>query len=87
MEWEAANNAFHDALISRCDTPLLMKMYRSQVTLNDRYRLIYLQATPIQREVIDEHTAIANAAIERRADEAVAGAGIVVCGSDWARNL
>ena len=69
-EWEAANNAFHLALIERCDMPLLLKMYRSLVALNDRYRHIYLQAVGIQREVIDEHTAIANAAVERRADDA-----------------
>ncbi|MGR3366466.1 MAG: GntR family transcriptional regulator [Sagittula sp.] len=70
--WEAANNAFHEALIARCDMPLLMKMYHQLVALNDRYRLIYLKATAIQREVIDEHTAIAQAAVERRADEACA---------------
>ena len=69
-EWEAANNAFHFALIERCDMPLLLKMYRSLVSLNDRYRHIYLQAVGIQREVIDEHTAIAQAAVERRADDA-----------------
>jgi DNA-binding GntR family transcriptional regulator len=71
-EWEAANNAFHLALIERCDMPLLLKMYRSLVSLNDRYRHIYLQAVGIQREVIDEHTAIAQAAVERRADDAAA---------------
>lgn len=71
-QWEAANNAFHETLIGRCDMPLLMKMYHQLVALNDRYRHIYLKATPIQREVIDEHTAIAYAAIERRADEAAA---------------
>lgn len=69
-EWEAANNAFHLALIERCDMPLLLKMYKSLVSLNDRYRHIYLQAVGIQREVIDEHTAIAEAAVERRADDA-----------------
>ncbi|WP_181389510.1 GntR family transcriptional regulator [Pseudoprimorskyibacter insulae] len=71
-DWEAANNAFHEALIARCDMPLLIKMYHQLVALNDRYRLIYLKATPIQRDVIDEHTAIANAAVDRRADEAAA---------------
>lgn len=68
--WEAANNAFHLALVERCDMPLLMKMYHSLVSLNDRYRHIYLKATGIQRDVIDEHTAIAEAAVDRRSDEA-----------------
>ncbi|WP_417208475.1 GntR family transcriptional regulator [Antarctobacter sp.] len=71
-QWEAANNTFHETLISRCDMPLLMKMHHQLVALNDRYRHIYLKATAIQRDVIDEHTAIANAAIDRRSDEAAA---------------
>lgn len=70
--WEAANNAFHLALVERCDMPLLIKIYKSLVSMNDRYRHIYLKAVSIQRDVIDEHTAIALAAVERRADEASA---------------
>lgn len=71
-EWEAANNAFHRALIERCDMPLLLKIHHSLVSMNDRYRHIYLKAVAVQRDVIDEHTAIAQAAVERRADEATA---------------
>jgi len=70
--WEAANNAFHLALVERCDMPLLMKMYKSLVSMNDRYRHIYLKAAVVQRDVIDEHSAIAQAAVERRADDAAA---------------
>lgn len=70
--WEAANNAFHLTLIERCDMPLLIKMYKSLVSMNDRYRHIYLKAVAVQRDVIDEHTAIALAAVERRADDAAA---------------
>lgn len=70
--WEAANNAFHLTLIGRCDMPLLIKMYKSLVSMNDRYRHIYLKAVAVQRDVIEEHTAIAEAAVERRADDAAA---------------
>ncbi|MFD1797876.1 GntR family transcriptional regulator [Paracoccus aurantiacus] len=70
--WELANNAFHMTLIERCNMPLLMKMHHTLVSMNDRYRHIYLKAVPIQRDVIDEHAAIANAAVERRADDAAA---------------
>lgn len=69
-EWESANNAFHLALIQRCDMPLLLKIYHSLVSMNGRYRHIYLKAVAIQRDVIDEHTAIAEAAVERKADQA-----------------
>lgn len=71
-EWEAANNAFHLTLIQRCDMPLLLKMHHSLVRMNDRYRHIYLKAVPVQRDVTQEHVAIANAAVERRADDAAA---------------
>jgi DNA-binding GntR family transcriptional regulator len=40
--------------------------------MNDRYRHIYLKAVAVQRDVIDEHTAIAQAAVERRSDDATA---------------
>ncbi|MGO4854780.1 GntR family transcriptional regulator [Phaeovulum sp. W22_SRMD_FR3] len=70
--WEAANNAFHLTLVARCDMPLLLKMYKSLVSMNDRYRHLYLQAVAAQRDVIAEHTAIAQAAVERRAEDAAA---------------
>lgn len=70
--WEAANNAFHFTLIERCGMPLLIKMYKSLVSMNDRYRHIYLKAVAVQRDVINEHTAIAHAAVERRPDDAAA---------------
>lgn len=70
--WEAANNAFHLTLVERCGMPLLIKMYKSLVSMNDRYRHIYLKAVAAQRDVIDEHTAIAHAAVERRPDDAAA---------------
>ncbi len=68
--WEAANNAFHFTLIERCDMPLLLKIHGSLVSMNDRYRNIYSKAVTVQRDVVEEHTAIAAAAVERRADEA-----------------
>lgn len=71
-EWEAANNAFHRLLIQRCDMPLLLNIHHALVSMNDRYRHIYLKAAGIQREVIDEHTAIAEAAVARQADRAAA---------------
>lgn len=69
-EWEAANNAFHLALIARCDMPLLLRTHAMLVAFNDRYRNIYSEAVTVQRDVVEEHTAIAQAAVARRADEA-----------------
>lgn len=38
--------------------------------MNDRYRHIYLKTVSIQRDVLEEHATIAEAAVERRADDA-----------------
>ena len=71
VAWEDANNAFHAALISRCGMPLLLRIHGGLTAMNDRYRLIYLKAAGVQREVIEEHIAIAGAALNRQSDEAV----------------
>lgn len=68
--WETANNAFHFALIERCDMPLLIKMHASLVSMNNRYRNIYLSGHKMQRDVIDEHTRIANLAVDRKVEAA-----------------
>ncbi|MBI1172868.1 FCD domain-containing protein [bacterium] len=68
--WEAANNAFHHTLISACEMPLLLKIHGALVTMNDRYRNLYSDAVTVQRDVVEEHTALATAAVERRADAA-----------------
>jgi DNA-binding GntR family transcriptional regulator len=68
--WEAANNAFHFALIEGCDMPLLLRIHGSLISMNDRYRNLYHKAVTVQRDVVEEHTAIAEAAVQRRADEA-----------------
>lgn len=70
--WEAENNAFHLVLISRCGMPLLLRILRGLIAMNDRYRLIFLKAAGRQRDVAAEHAAIARAAIDRRPDEAAA---------------
>ncbi len=69
-DWEAANNHFHFTLIERCDMPLLVKIYNSLSSLNDRYRNIYLKSAGVQRDVVDEHTAIADAAVNRDTERA-----------------
>jgi DNA-binding GntR family transcriptional regulator len=70
--WELAHNAFHLALIDRCDMPLLMRFHRVLMNMNDRYRRIFLSAGGSQRDVAAEHAAIAEATIRRDVDRAAA---------------
>lgn len=70
--WEAAHRGFHLALIERCDMPLMLRFARVLYDLNDRYRRIVIGTWPNARNVTDEHTAIAEAAVARRGDEAAA---------------
>ena len=68
--WEAAHAGFHLQLIRGCGMPLLLHFCTVLHNLNDRYRRIFLTSNPGDRSVRDEHQAIADAAVGRRADEA-----------------
>ena len=68
--WEAAHRAFHLTLIAGCGMPILLGFCSMLLNLNDRYRRIFLTSNPGDRSVRDEHQAIADAAVGRRADEA-----------------
>ncbi len=70
--WETAHNAFHHSLVARCDMPLLMRFRRVLMVMNERYRRIFLAAGSEQRDLAAEHTAIAEAAVRRKADTAAA---------------
>jgi DNA-binding GntR family transcriptional regulator len=70
--WETAHNAFHRALIDRCDMPLLMRFHGMLMNMNDRYRRIFAITGQAQRNVAEEHTGIAEAATTRDADRAAA---------------
>ena len=72
IAWETAHNAFHDALIDRCDMPVLRKFHRVLLNMNHRYRHIFQRLQAEQRDLAAEHTAIAEAATQRREDDAVA---------------
>ena len=68
--WEIAHNAFHDALIARCDMPVLSTFYRTLMNMNDRYRRLFSRIHAEQRDLAQEHTAIAQAAVARDEDKA-----------------
>lgn len=68
--WESAHNAYHRALLSACDMPLLLRFIRQLHGMNDRYRRILMRNYASQRDLAEEHSAIAETAVARKAGAA-----------------
>jgi DNA-binding GntR family transcriptional regulator len=71
-EWENKHRAFHNALISASNSPLLLNFSQTLVDMNHRYRRIYNLKNPPNRDVAQEHRALAEAALARDADKGCA---------------
>lgn len=67
-QWEAAHSDFHLTLIAGCGMPQLLSFCRVLHNLNDRYRRIFLQTRPGDRNVGAEHSEIAEGAVARDVD-------------------
>jgi DNA-binding GntR family transcriptional regulator len=63
--WETMHRAFHLTLISACGKPLLLGFCSKMLNLNDRYRRTFLKRTSGDRNVMMEHSEIAQAAVAR----------------------
>ncbi len=61
---EIARRAFHAELIAACRMPLLRQFCATLHDQSDRYRRIFLKTHAPDRNVADEHAAIADAVIE-----------------------
>ncbi|HEX4928628.1 MAG TPA: FCD domain-containing protein [Burkholderiales bacterium] len=71
-DWERAHRVFHQSLLSACRMPLLLNFCATLHDLSDRYRRLFLEDNPIDRDVGQEHREISAATLERRADAACA---------------
>jgi DNA-binding GntR family transcriptional regulator len=69
-DWEKAHRTFHQNLLAACRMPLLINFCATLHDLSDRYRRLFLEDHPIDRDVAQEHREIADATLERRADAA-----------------
>jgi GntR family transcriptional regulator, carbon starvation induced regulator len=69
-EWEAAHRDVHQRLLSACRMPLLLQFCATLHDLSDRYRRLFLEDRPIDRNVAKEHSDIVAATLERRAEDA-----------------
>lgn len=70
--WETAHRDLHQKLLSACQMPLLLQFCATLHDLSDRYRRLFLEDHPIDRDVSHEHDNIVDATLERREDEACA---------------
>lgn len=70
QEWERWHRTFHDALISACQSPILLQFCAQLHDLNDRYRRLFLSANKLDRDVAGEHRALVQATLARDAVKA-----------------
>lgn len=66
--WETAHREFHLTLLSGCGMPVLMRFCATLLNQHDRYRRTFLRRTSGDRNVMLEHSEIAQAAVARDSD-------------------
>jgi GntR family transcriptional regulator, carbon starvation induced regulator len=72
LRWEAAHKRFHLALLSACESPLLLSQCEKLYELNLRYRSLAKQkASHARRDVASEHAEIVRLTLRREAEDAV----------------
>jgi DNA-binding GntR family transcriptional regulator len=66
-----AHTAFHRAVVGACTSPWLLRIRDQLFAQHERYRWMSGPLASVKRDLEAEHSGIAKAAIDRRADEAV----------------
>jgi DNA-binding GntR family transcriptional regulator len=70
-EWENAHELFHQALISSCNSPTLLRLCTSLRDQTARYRFLSMHyKESSQRDVPDEHRQLMDAALAKDIDKA-----------------
>lgn len=73
IKWERAHDEFHRQLLSACQSPCLLKLADDLRDQTTRYRHVSVSSSmTTRRDVTGEHDAIAQAAVSRKSDLAVA---------------
>lgn len=70
--WEHEHGLFHEALLSACDSPLLLRFHRQLFEQSERYRRLATAYGQPTRDVEGEHQALAKAALARDVERACA---------------
>jgi DNA-binding GntR family transcriptional regulator len=68
--YEDLNHQFHLALLSGCNSPILLRFAEILAGMADRYRRIFLKTYPPDRDAPAEHNAIYEATLDHDADTA-----------------
>ncbi len=69
--WEMAHRNFHEALISACNSRILLENCAKLYELNIRYRVLARGKSRVVRNVVHEHDEIKELTLKRDADAAV----------------
>ncbi len=69
-EWEERNRVFHETLISACHSKWIHHFLSILYRQSERYRRLSLSHSTLPRDVHAEHTAIFEAVLARKTDEA-----------------
>ena len=70
--WEAAHRRFHFAMLAGCELPMLLSFVAVLHDMSDRYRRLFLQSNPHDRDVPQEHRRIFEAVMGDEAELACA---------------
>lgn len=63
-DWTHAHKRFHESLVSACNSKCLLKIRETLYSQSERYRQASVPLNVKKRDIIGEHTRIADAAIE-----------------------
>lgn len=69
-EWENAHELFHQALISACDSPTLLRLCASLRDQTARYRFLSMHYDKSSRDVPHEHRELMDAALAKDVEKA-----------------
>jgi DNA-binding GntR family transcriptional regulator len=70
-DWSAAHARFHFALVAACSSRWLLRIREQLFAQADRYRQINIRISASNRDVVKEHTLIADAVLGRDVDLAI----------------
>jgi DNA-binding GntR family transcriptional regulator len=71
-EWARVHHAYHAAIVSTCDSPILLQIRAQLYQQSERYRHLSVPLATSERDLAAEHSAIVDALIARDADRAAA---------------
>ena len=67
-KWTALHSAFHDSLIGACDSQWRLRLRDQMFMQAERYRRMLLPYMKVERDPEEEHAAIVEATLARKAD-------------------